>query len=108
MKHDYIFFLSLSSGWSRLHTDKVHVLFVMAVVVLLVKAKINIGLFQANWAPTNNNSTHARTRLANDGLHANVDVLAAGEVDVSDFGQLGRIEEVSEVFGGNVVGMIQE
>ena len=94
----------LSQG---LNADKMHMVLQFLVPIFLVKAKINVCFLQAYGPASNNDSPDFRTRFPDDGLHWHIDVFAAGQVHVGDFGQFCRVEKVSEILGRDVIGMVQ-
>ena len=80
----------------------------LVMLVLGIKSEINVRFFESNRPSTNNHSSNSRTRFSHDGFNANVDILATGQIDVSDFGEFGRIEKVSEILRRNVICMIEQ
>ncbi len=75
---------------------------------VMVQPEVDVGLHQPDWPPADDHPPNVGARLPDDGLDARVHVLAAAEVDVRELGQLGRVEELPEGLGGDVVGVVEE
>ena len=75
---------------------------------MLVEAKVDVSLHEPDWPPADNHPPDMRTRLADNGLHAGVHVLASAQVDVGQLGELGRDKELAERLGRYVVAVVQK